>query len=559
MRPTMRNVLLNTFPDLPASELSGIKAVRPSRKEDHVAHWWQDATIYQIYPRSFQDANGDGIGDLAGIRERLPYLRDLGVGAIWLSPIFQSPMADYGYDISDYCAIDPLFGDMADFGALLAETHEHGLKLLLDFVPNHTSDQHEWFQESRSSRDNPKRDWYIWHDPAPDGGPPNNWTSNFGGSGWEWDEATGQYYYHAFLKEQPDLNWRNPEVRHAMADVLRFWLDKGVDGFRVDVIWHLAKDEQFRDNPPNPAWEPGQRDIDRHLQIHSADQPHVHDIIGGLREVINSYPEKLLIGEIYLPIDRLMAYYGENNDGVHLPFNFQLIKAPWRAGVIGPMVDEYEAALPEGGWPNWVLSNHDQPRIAARVGEEQARNAATLLLTLRGTPTLYYGDEIGIADVHVPPERVRDPWAINEPDASFNRDRARTPMQWTGERNAGFSKVEPWLPLTPDCATRNVMAERDNPHSMLALHHELLGLRAREEALRRGDYTRLECHPSVLAYRRGDRIAVALNLSEDPVPLDLPGPFASGEVLLRAATATKGGTVPKILEGNEGLIIAART
>ncbi|WP_126173490.1 alpha-amylase family glycosyl hydrolase [Altericroceibacterium xinjiangense] len=527
------------------------------RKEDGVTHWWQDATIYQIYPRSYQDTDEDGVGDLAGIRQRLPYLRDLGVDAVWLSPIFQSPMADFGYDVADYRAIDPLFGTMADFDALLADTHAAGLKLLLDFVPNHTSDQHAWFQESRSSRDNPKRDWYIWCDPAPDGGPPNNWMSNFGGSGWTFDDATGQYYYHAFLKEQPDLNWRNPQVRKAMADVLRFWLDKGVDGFRVDVIWHLAKDPQFRDNPPNPAWKPGQRDLDRYLQRYSADQPHIHDIIAELRDVIDSYPERLLIGEIYLPVDRLMAYYGEDGEGVHLPFNFQLINAPWRTEVIGPLIDEYEAALPEGGWPNWVLSNHDQPRIADRVSEEQARIAAMLLLTLRGTPTLYYGDEIGIAKAHIPADRIQDPWAKNEPEASFNRDRARTPMQWSAGPHGGFSTVEPWLPLTNDLATCNVDTEQDDPCSMLALHRELLGLRKREEELRQGAYTRMDSAAPVLAYRRGENLAVLLNLSAESAPLDLPDRFARGEVLLRASTGANGGPVPDQLPGNEGLVVRA--
>ena len=519
-------------------------------------NWWQDAAIYQIYPRSFQDTSGDGIGDLEGICQRLGYLRDLGVGAIWLSPVFQSPMADFGYDISDYRAIDAMFGDMAGFDALLAEVHAHGLKLILDFVPNHTSDQHPWFIESRSGRDSAGRDWYIWRDPAPDGGPPNNWISNFGGPAWTFDEASGQYCHHAFLPEQPDLNWRNPDLRRAMHDVLRFWLDKGVDGFRVDVIWHLAKDAEFRDNPPNPAWEPGQPDIQRLLQRYSADQPHVHELVAGLREVIEEYSDRLLIGEIYLPVDRLVAYYGASNDGVHLPFNFQLIQAPWRAEVIGDLIEEYEASLPQGGWPNWVLSNHDQPRIAARVGEAQARIAAMLLLTLRGTPTLYYGDEIGIADVHVPADRVQDPQARNEPDASFNRDRARTPMQWSQEPFAGFSDAEPWLPLTDDHATRNVACQHDDPASMLALHRALLSLRQDVSDLRAGDFGLIRSAPTLLAFRRGEGVAVVLNLSDAPVALSLPEPFASGKVLLRASSGEGGGAVPGELGGNEGLVIA---
>lgn len=523
-----------------------------------MALWWQDAAIYQIYPRSFQDSDGDGVGDLAGIRRRLGYLKELGVGALWLSPIFPSPMADFGYDVADYCGIDPLFGDLDAFDALVGEAHAHGLKLLLDFVPNHTSDAHPWFQESRSGRGSARRDWYIWRDPAPDGGPPNNWISNFGGSAWAFDEASGQYYYHAFLKEQPDLNWRNPQVVEAMCDVLRFWLDRGVDGFRVDVIWHLMKDPGFRDNPANPGWAPGQRDIDRFLQVHSADQEDVHDVIAALRRTVDAYDERLLIGEIYLPVDRLMAYYGRAMDGVHLPFNFQLILAPWRAEVIADLIEEYEAALPEGGWPNWVLSNHDQPRIAARLGEAQARVAATLLLTLRGTPTLYYGDELAIGDVAIAPERVRDPWAKTEPDASFNRDRARTPMQWSAEANAGFSDGEPWLPLTDDWTRRNVAAQADDPGSMLTLYRALLALRANEPELTVGAWRRLPAEAPLLAYVRGDTVAVVLNLEGAPAALTLPAKFAEGTLLLSARTGTGGGAVPDAIGGDDAFVIKAR-
>ncbi len=520
-----------------------------------MSEWWKERAIYQIYPRSFQDTTGDGVGDLAGIRRRLDHVKELGAGAIWLSPIFRSPMADFGYDVSDYTDIDPLFGSMADFEALLAEAHERDLKLLLDFVPNHSSAEHPWFQESRSSRDNPKRDWYIWKDAAPGGGPPNNWMSNFGGSAWEWDEATGQYYYHAFLKEQPDLNWRNPEVRRAMHDVLRFWFDKGVDGFRIDVIWHLAKDAQFRDNPPNPNWKPGQPDIQRHRQKYSADQPFVHQIVAELRDLAESYRDRLLIGEIYLPVERLVAYYGRDGEGLHLPFNFQLLQARWDADTIRVLIEEYEAALPQDGWPNWVLSNHDKPRIAARVGEAQARIAAALLLTLRGTPTIYYGDELGIADVHIPDDRIQDPWAKLEPDASFNRDEARTPMQWTSEKRAGFSEVEPWLPLTDDHHVRNVSARFDDEGSMLALYCALLSLRGRFAELREGAYEAVECGKGILGYARGGSILVALNLSADDRGLNLPEKYRDAEILLRVSSGEDGGDLPDRLAGNEGLIL----
>ena len=378
------------------------------------ALWWQTGVIYQIYPRSFQDTNGDGIGDLKGIERRLDYLIGLGVDAIWISPIYPSPMADFGYDVADYCGVDSRFGALADFDNLLVQAHARGLKILLDFVPNHTSDRHPWFVESRSSRDNPKRDWYIWRDPAPDGGPPNNWISDFGGSAWEWDEATGQYYYHAFLKEQADLNWRNPAVQSAMYDVMRFWFDRGVDGFRIDVLWHMVKAADFPDNPPNPAYQPAMSDMHRVLQLHSTDQPEVHGIAADMRAIADSYSaegrgERVLIGEIYLPVDRLMHYYGRERAGVHLPFNFQLVDAPWEARSLATLIADYEAALPPGCWPNWVLGNHDRPRVAAKRGQAQARVAAMLLLTLRGTPTLYYGDELGLSDVAIPPDAGSGP------------------------------------------------------------------------------------------------------------------------------------------------------
>ena len=403
--------------------------------------WWKSAILYQVYPRSFQDSDGDGVGDLRGITARLPYLAELGVDALWLSPVFVSPMADFGYDVSDYTAIDPLFGSMADFDALLHAAHARGLKVLLDFVPNHTSDQHPWFRESRASRTNAKRDWYIWRDGAPGGGPPNNWLSEFGGSAWEYDELTGQYYYHAFLSAQPDLNWRNPAVRAAMHDVMRFWLGRGVDGFRVDVIWHLIKDAAFRDNPPNPDFRAGDPPHRRQMPLYSADRPEVHELIRELRGVVDEFPARLLIGEIYLPLDRLVTYYGRELGGVHLPFNFSLLEAPWNARAVADLIDRYEALLPPGAWPNWVLGNHDRPRVASRIGQAQARIAAMLLLTLRGTPTLYYGDEIGLPQVPIPADRIRDPFERNVP--GLGRDGCRTPMQWDASPGAGFSSRRP--------------------------------------------------------------------------------------------------------------------
>ena len=344
-------------------------------------HWWQTGILYQIYPRSFQDSEGDGIGDLAGIIKRLPYLSELGVDAIWLSPIFTSPMADFGYDIADYCAVDPIFGSLSDFDALLEAAHARGLKVLLDLVPNHTSDRHPWFIDSRASRASEKRDWYIWHDGAPGGGPPNNWLSVFGGPAWTFDEATGQYYYHAFLKEQPDFNWRNREVREAMHEVMRFWLKRGADGFRVDVIWHLIKDENFRDNPPNPEFRLGDAEYKRLLPLYSSDRPEVHEVIRGLRAVIDEFSERVLIGEVYLPVEKLAAYYGRDLSGAHLPFNFGLIETPFTPRAIAVLIERYEKALPQGAWPNWVMGNHDVPRLATRVGPQNAALAAMLLMT----------------------------------------------------------------------------------------------------------------------------------------------------------------------------------
>jgi alpha-glucosidase len=523
--------------------------------------WWQTAVMYQIYPRSFQDDSGDGIGDLRGILRRLPYLCELGVDAVWISPIFPSPMADFGYDVADYTGIDPLFGTLPELDALLAAAHASGLRILLDLVANHTSDRHAWFQESRASRESARRDWYIWRDPAPDGGPPNNWRSAFGGSAWEMDPRTGQYYYHAFLAAQPDLNWRNPAVRAAMHEVMRFWLGRGVDGFRVDVIWHLLKDDQFRDNPPNPAFRPGQPPDHAVIPVHTTDLPEVHEVIAGLRRVVDEFPDRVLIGEVYLPIDRLVTYYGRNLEGAHLPFNFALLDTPWEARGIARLIDEYEAALPPGGWPNWVLGNHDRPRIAGRVGPAQARIAAMLLLTLRGTPTIYYGDEIGMPQVPIPPDRVCDPFERNVPGIGCGRDGARTPMQWDASAHAGFSRREPWLPVAAGHARDNVERERRDPASMLELHRRLIAVRRRLPSLRLGHYRPIAASGDLLLYVREcprERTLVGLNLGGHTVPVAFPGGGLRGKVLVSSG-ADRDGAISRgeiTLRGNEGLVMA---
>lgn len=522
--------------------------------------WWESGVIYQIYPRSFQDSDGDGIGDLAGIERRLGHLVELGIDAIWLSPIFPSPMKDFGYDVSNYCDVEPMFGDLAAFDRLLAAAHARGLRLILDFVPNHSSDQHPWFLESRASRHSAKRDWYIWRDPQPDGSPPNNWISDFGGSAWEWDATTGQYYLHAFLKEQPDLNWRKPEVQDAMLAVLRFWLDRGVDGFRIDVLWHIVKASDFPDNPINPDWTPDRTERDRLLQLHSTDQPEAHAISAEMRALVDSYGERVLIGEIFLPNDSHARWFGSpDRPQVHLPFNFQLIENKWDAPLLRQIIADYEASLPPFGWPNWVIGSHDAPRIAGRVGEAQARIAAMLLLTLRGTPTLYQGDELGIGEVAIPLDRIQDPQHLRQPHLDIGRDRSRTPFPWDRSPHAGFSTVEPWLPLNPDWRTRNAEAQSDDPASMLSLYRHLLALRRTYASLSVGSLDLLDATPDVLAYERvsdGERLLVALNLGAKPAKIAYSGDWDPARCLLSTHGARG---VDNSLAPNEGAIFEWRT
>ena len=526
--------------------------------ENATHSWWQRGVIYQIYPWSFRDANGDGIGDLRGIEAELDYLVWLGVDAIWISPIYPSPVADFGYDISDYCSVDERFGSLADFDALLSRAHRLGLKVILDFVPNHTSDQHPWFLAARSSRESPYRDYYIWHEPGAAGGPPTNWLSEFGGSAWELDRATGQYYYHAYLKQQPDLNFRNPRVQQELLNVLRFWLERGVDGFRIDTVHHLIKDDQFRDNPPNPDFVPGMPPHRRVLRRYTTDRPEVHDAIAKMRRVVDEYPGRVLIGEVHLPVDRLVGYYGTALSGLHLPFNFQLLKAKWQSQVIADLVREYEAALPVGAWPNWVLGNHDTSRVATRVGAEQARLAGLLLLTLRGTPTLYYGDELGMHDAVIPPELVRDPFEKNVPGLGLGRDPERTPMQWTSGPNAGFGSATPWLPVADDATTVNVAAERNDPESMLTFYRALLRLRRAEAALSVGTVSLLDPGSDVLGFERthqGRTLTMLFNFSASPQSVRLK-PTPAHIVLSTSLTRRSGATGSELaLEANEGVVI----
>jgi alpha-glucosidase len=523
--------------------------------------WWQHGVIYQVYPRSFQDSNKDGIGDLQGIHRRLDYLKWLGIKAIWISPVYPSPMVDFGYDISDYQDIDPSFGTLADFDVLIKEVHARDMKLILDLVPNHTSDQHPWFLESRSSIDNPKRNWYLWHNPGPGGSFPNNWLSSFGGSAWEWDEKTQQYYYHAFDKSQPDLNWRNPEVQRAIFDVMRFWLDRGVDGFRVDVMWHLIKDGQLRDNPRNPDYQPHMSTYHQLLPIYSTDQPEVHDIVRKMREVLDTYDERMMIGEVYLPVHKLVSYYGIDLKGAHLPFNFQLISLPWDPHEIASALIEYEAALPLQGWPNWVLSNHDKPRIASRVGLHQAFVAAMLLLTLRGTPTLYYGDEIGMRDVSIPVDQIQDPRGLNMANKNLTRDPSRSPMMWDSSVNAGFTEGKSWLRVDRLYHSINVEVQKANKDSMLSLYKRLIQLRGQERAFTSGDFILVYADHQLISYIRKakdeTRFLIVLNLSHGPCYFRTNTEDFKGTIEICTSSELEGSPVSGTIniEGDEGMVI----
>jgi glycosidase len=512
---------------------------KPARKPaDHV--WWKHGVVYQIYPRSFMDSNGDGVGDLEGIRQRLDHLAWLGVDALWISPCFPSPMADFGYDVSDYCDIDPRFGTLADFDRLLADAHARGLRILLDLVPNHSSSAHPWFQESRASRSSARRDWYVWRDAKPDGSPPNNWLAVFGGPAWSFDDATGQYYLHSFLPEQPDLNWRNPAVVRAMHGVVRFWFERGVDGFRIDVVHRIAKDPKLRDNPVlDPAQGFGGQ---RHL--HDENHPDVHRLLRGLRRLANRDRERAYVGEVYLMNPAEVARYYGRNDELHIAFNFSFLNAPWSATAFRRESERFQKFVGRRGWPDHVLSSHDAPRHASRydhptLGDARARLAALMLLTLRGTPFLYQGEEIGMRNVPVPQDRLQDPLAFRL-HPNLSRDPSRTPLPWEPGPGAGFTRGEPWLPVGADAERRNVAAQRSDPGSLLHLYRELLALRKRTPALQRGAYLARRAPRNVFAFERSagaQRAVVALNFGDAPASVSLPRGRVAAGVHSRAGAA----------------------
>jgi glycosidase len=518
--------------------------------------WWQDAVFYQIYPLSFADSDDDGFGDLEGIISKLDYLSEtLGVNAIWLSPFYKSPMADWGYDVSNHTDVDPVFGDLEVAERLIDEIHKRGMRVILDYLMNHTSIEHPWFAESRSSVDNPKRDWYVWRDPKPDGSEPNNWVSVFSGPAWTLDPETGQYYRHTFLPHQPDLNWRNPEVREAMFDVARFWLDRGVDGFRVDAAHQMMKDPRERDNPPAPGDRPrpwkDMGEYDYFIHLYDFGHPDVHQAHREFQAVLDEYPhEPFAIGEIHIfDLPEWAAYYGEHLDQI-VPFNFHLMVTPWEADTVRATVESVLWHVPDGGWTNWLLGNHDEIRLVTRLGNLNARLGAMLLLTLRGTPFLYYGDELGLPETRIPAEDGRDPWGANVPYLS--RDGCRTPMQWDDTTNSGFCLTTPWLPLDPEQKKLNVAAEIEDPGSMLSLYRRLIEYRKAMPALREGKYlTNQVSNEDVFVFERftdDQRVLVALNMSDQ---LQLVA-IEEGEVVV--STSQPGGRQV----GAEGLFLGRR-
>jgi alpha-glucosidase len=530
--------------------------------------WWKKAVIYQIYPRSFCDTTGNGIGDLRGILSKLPYLADtLGIDAIWISPFYPSPMKDFGYDVSNYRDIDPLFGSLDDFFELLDSAHQQGLKVIIDLVPNHTSDQHPWFFESRSSRDNPKRDWYVWADARDDGSPPNNWLSVFGGPAWEWDLNTGQYYLHSFLKEQPDLNWRNPRVQEAVFNEVRFWLDRGVDGFRIDVAHYLMKDPNLRDNPLNTtgdlAIHKSLGDYDTQIHLYDKGHPDIHRVYRDFRSLLDQYSQdqpRMSMGEIHIFTWKEWAsYYGKDLDEIHMPINFTLLGVPWEAGPIRDLVEGLEENIPPGAWPNYVLANHDDHRIISRVGTEQARNAALLLLTLRGTPILYYGDEIGMADGDISPKFCLDPAGFRQPGQG--RDPYRTPMQWSSESWAGFSPPQArntWLPVAEDYRDVNVENQLKDQTSLLTFYQGLMTVRKSHPVLQSGRYQSIQsCPDGCYLYLREDareKILAAINFSSQNLELE-PSLIKGGKLLLSTDPGRRPDLKGFTLQPNEGVLI----
>lgn len=525
-----------------------------------MAKSWRDINaVYQIYPRSFKDTNDDGVGDLPGIVQKLEYVANtLGTGAVWLSPFYPSPQVDCGYDVSDYCAVDPLFGTMGDFETLLATAHEKDLKVMMDLVPNHTSDQHAWFQESKSSRDNPKRDWYVWRDE------PNNWISISGGSSWTLDEATGQYYLHSFMSAQPDLNWENPDVRAAIKDVMRFWFEKGIDGFRIDAVWALSKNQEFADDPPNESYSGAEGEYGSHVHSSCKNGPKLAEYLKELTSVAEEYADKYILFEFYP--DELL---GDKNEQLKLlhsiapeisaPFYFEGLHLPWHATRYGEVVNNYLSIIPEKARPSFCFSNHDQPRLVTRFGDDQARLIALLEMTLPGMPVMYYGDELGMESGSIPPERTKD--KFEKTGDMGGRDPERTPMQWDDSVRGGFTEGAPWLPVNQNVIKRNVLSELNDADSWLSLYRQLLALR-QEPVLRDGEFELVEPGSGyVLAYKRSlDSVTyyVACNFAAAMQVITLPVAIRNIRVMTHvgAAKILEDGRVS--LQGYAAVVLSER-
>lgn len=500
------------------------------------SRWWEGATLYHVYVRSFADSDGDGYGDLAGVTGKLDYLSWLGIDCLWLSPTMPSPDDDWGYDVADYRSVHPDLGTMTDLERLVAEAGQRGIRVLLDLVPNHTSSAHAWFTAARQSRSAPTRDYYVWADPAPGGGPPNNWLAATGASAWTLDDRSGQYYLHNFLPSQPDLNWWNPAVHREFQEILAFWFDRGIAGLRIDVAHGLYHDAQLRDNPPAGPDAPPMLRRQRLLPVYNSGRPEVHEVYRDWRRLAESYqPERLLLGETWVfPVDAMASYYG-NDDELQLAFNFPFLFSHFTAPDLAGVVRETFAALPPGGCPVWTGSNHDVSRLVTRWAEgdeRRARLALLILATLPGTVMLYYGDEIGMPDVDVPPELRRDPMR----GGGAGRDMARTPMQWCSEPGAGFCPPDaaPWLPFG-DYKSVNVAAQQDQPGSMLTFTRDLLALRRTGQLGRADGYEELSVSGRHWVYRSGS-LVVAANFSDQPAGLAVPG----GEVVATTAVRSPG-------------------
>ncbi|MFD0915178.1 alpha-amylase family glycosyl hydrolase [Pseudahrensia aquimaris] len=518
---------MNVVNDSPTREAPGLVTQHAVDKD-----WWRGAVIYQIYPRSFQDSNNDGIGDIRGITSRLTYIADLGVDAIWISPFFKSPMKDFGYDVSDYTDVDPMFGSLADFDAMIAEAHRLGLKVMIDQVISHSSDHHDWFTESRSSRENPKADWYVWADAKEDGSPPNNWLSIFGGSAWQWDTSRCQYYLHNFLDSQPDLNFHNMDVQDALLDTVRFWLDRGVDGFRLDTINFYIHDKELRDNPAlapekrNATIAPAVNPYNYQQHLYDKNQPENLDFLKRFRALLDEYPAAAAVGEVGDAEHGLdiVAQYTADNDKVHMCYAFEFLSPdPLTPERVRGVVEEFETKAPDG-WSCWAFSNHDVVRHASRWADQfedregYLKMTANLILTLRGSVCLYQGEELGLTEALLSQDDLQDPYGIRFWPVFKGRDGCRTPMVWTHNlKNGGFSEAKPWLPVPPEHLHLSSAMQAADENSLLAHYKELLRFRARHQVFAKGSIRFIDTKPGLLAFERAQgetRITVFINMSD---------------------------------------------